>query len=152
MSHFLQITVAMFFLSGIASAGWFDEPLRKNKKLEEPTGTTELDHVTYYQKFLFDLSFWGNITPETYLEWALKVKSAYDRGIFQDTEQNKQYLNSMLELTQLTECSADNYQKFGNVLSQRMYMQNAAAFINWQQNLFEERCREEAYQKAHQPQ
>lgn len=147
-NYSLIITAALFFLSGTASAGWFDEPLRRNKQLSEPTGTTELDHLTYYQKFLFDLGYWGDITPDTYLKWASKMKSAYDRGLFQDTEQNKQYLNSMLELTHLTECNANNNQKFSKVLSQRKYMQNAAAFISWQENLFERKCREEEYQES----
>lgn len=145
MKYLLAIAIATSLIIDIASGGWFGKS--KKQKNEEDYELT----CRHYQRYVFDMRFWGEITPQTFMEWAQFLNEAYLSNKFTDQDYNKMLLASWLELPQLAKCTQNNYEKFELARSRASVFRNALAYVKWQLDLFEEKCLDWAYQRLHRP-
>lgn len=144
MKRFIAIAIILFIVVSAEAAGWFKSS--KTKQDEDYQSTCR-----HYQRYVFDLRFWGKIDPQQFLQWAQFLQNAYSSGKFDDTAYNKMLLSSLLELPQLMRCTQNNYNKFEQAGARTSVMQNASAFVKQQLNLFEKRCLDWQHQRLYRP-
>lgn len=134
MKYLLSLTLLICVVASIDSTGCF---CRSTKEKE---AAKKLESLQCNQSCMFGRGISGKILPETFLDILLELREAYLEGKIQDSGEIKKLVFSLIALTQLTECTVENYNKFMDVAERNVDRQNLIAFVHWQATMFKNRC------------
>lgn len=100
--------------------------------------------VDKYQKFIFDNGQQRNeVSPMKLRKMIFNLHDAYKEGATPASYDHWQTVAYLYELTQLTRCSDENFDKFERATERNKERQNVVAFVTWQLKELKNNCIQE---------